>query len=174
MAETTWNINTHWVYPPTAAEYVHADIHSLDFYGNTLYAGCDGGIFKTEDFGDNWIDLSAGIVNTQFYRMGGYPGDPGLIVAGAQDNGSMRLKDDVWTQVFGADGMEAAIDYNNPDIMYVCYQNGGLLKSINGGNNFFDIAPSSGAWITPYLLDPINPERLYAGYNPLYVSEKWR
>lgn len=167
----SWNINTHWVYPPSAAEYVHADIHSLDFYGNTLYAGCDGGLFKTDDFGANWIDLSAGIVNTQFYRMGGYPGDPGLVLAGAQDNGSMRLADSVWTQVFGADGMEAAIDYSNPDNMYVCYQFGGLLKSTDGGDSFFDIAPSSGAWITPYLLDPSDPQRLYAGYNPLYVSD---
>ena len=37
-----WDIIAYWYYPETSVPYVHADIHSLDFYGSVLYSGSDG------------------------------------------------------------------------------------------------------------------------------------
>ena len=41
---------------------------------------------------------------------------------------------------------------------------GALSKSNNGGDSWNDIAPASdGAWVTPFTLDPSNPNRIVAG-----------
>jgi hypothetical protein len=165
--------NTYWVYPPSQYGYVHADIHSLDFYGNILYSGADGGIFKSTNFGANWIDISEGMSTTQFYRFGGTPQDPNLLIGGTQDNGSNVYKDGVWTHVLGADGMEGAVDPTNTAIMYCSRQNGGLNRSTDGGNNFVPIyggITGSGGWVTPYILDPVNPATIYTGFQDIWKS----
>ena len=163
----TWANKSYWIYQGTPA-YTHADIHALDFYGTVLYVGSDGGFFKSADGGTTWTDLSTGLGITQIYRIGGYPANANLVYAGAQDNGSNRYSGtNTWTHVLGADGMETAIDYTNSNIVYVCIQNGGLRKSTNGGSNFSSITSGiteGGAWVTPYVLDPVNPQILYAGY----------
>ena len=168
-----WEIVGYWYYPNTSVPYVHADIHALDFYGSDLYAGSDGGLWVTSNGGMNWTDLSAGLVTTQFYRMGGYPGDPGLIITGAQDNGTNRYRNNAWVHVRGADGMEAAINYNNPDTMYCCIQNGGLYRSEDGGDSFQSIKNEineDGNWVTPYVLHPTNPQTLFAGYVNVWTT----
>ncbi len=169
----TWTLNGYWYYPNQDYPYVHADIHALDFYGNTLYAGTDGGLWKTDDSGQNWEDLSFGLVTTQFYRMGGYANDRGMVIAGAQDNGTLLLDNGTWTHVYGSDGMEAAINYNNPDTMYASYYNGGLMRSEDGGQSFHGITDDiteSGAWVTPYVLHPQNPQILFAGFENVWKS----
>ena len=70
-----------------------------------------------------------------------------------------------WSAVRGGDGMECAIDPTNPNIMYSTVYYGALSKSNNGGDSWNDIAPANdGAWVTPFTLDPSNPNRIIAGY----------
>ncbi len=177
----TFTISSHWFLGPNVVPYVHADIHSLDFHGDILFAGTDGGVWNTADKGLTWTDISFGLATTQFYRIGGYPDDASLVIGGTQDNGTNLLNGDQWTHVLGADGMEASIDHSNPDIMYACIQVGGLRKSVNGGNSFTNIRPGgagSGGWVTPHVMDPNNAEVIYAGYQNLWQSENggnsWR
>ncbi len=168
----TWEINTHWVIN-SPQEYSHADIHSLDFYGTDLYAGTDGGVFFTEDFGDHWRDLSEGLQITQFYRLSGYAGNDSLIFAGAQDNGNNRYRDGGWSHVLGGDGMESIIDYSNSDIVYASWQRGGINKSTDGGDNFTFITSDiteTGRWVTPFVMHPENPQTLYAGFSSLWKT----
>jgi photosystem II stability/assembly factor-like uncharacterized protein len=168
-----WVLNTYWVWPPSISSYVHADIHSLDFVGTTLYSGCDGGLFNTSNWGVNWTDITAGMSTTQFYRIGGTPQNASLIYGGTQDNGSNRYDNGVWTHVLGADGMEAAIDYSNSNTVYVCIQNGGLRRSLNGGVGFSNIVGNitgSGAWVTPYVIHPQVPQTIFAGYQDIWKS----
>ena len=48
---------------------------------------------------------------------------------------------------------------------------GALSKSNNGGSSWNDIAPASdGAWVTPFTLDPSNPNRIVAGYQEVWES----
>lgn len=169
----SWDLNAYWFYPEQAYPYVHADIHALDFHGNVLYAGSDGGIFQTSDGGEVWTDISAGLANTQFYRFGGYPYNENLLIGGTQDNGTNLMNGPVWTHVLGADGMEALIDYSNPNILYACIQNGGLSKSLNGGLSFNSITNNitgNGAWVTPYVMDPQDPQILYAGFGEVWKT----
>ena len=161
-------------YWPTGSNYryVHADIHTLDFYGNRLFCGSDGGIFESTNSGASFADLTTGLQHSQFYRIGA-SSDPSIIMAGAQDNGCYLLKNGTWTHVTGADGMECIVDYSNTNIMYSTSQNGSVYKSTNGGNSFSGITGSigeNGAWVTPFTLDPVNSSTIYLGYSEVWKS----
>ncbi|RLD65601.1 MAG: glycosyl hydrolase, partial [Bacteroidetes bacterium] len=171
-AGSSWSIATHWVYDQYNPQfYSHADIHYLQFFGNTLWCGSDGGVFKSTD-GSSFTDLSNGLEISQFYAMGGSEIDPNMIVAGAQDNGSNLLKNGSWTHLFGADGMEALINHTNTNNLYVTYQYGGLLRSDDGGDNFYNVAPDTvgGGWITPYLMHPSASGVMYAAYRKVFKT----
>ena len=167
-----FTINCHWTYPPLY-EYVHADIHTIDFYGGALYCGSDGGLFRSTNLGGTWNQIDQGMQIMQIYRMGGTPQNPNLLISGAQDNGSNVMNGSQWTHVYGADGMEASIDPTDPLTMYCETQFGGVLKSTDGGLNFNGITGSingSAAWVTPHLLDPTNPNIVYIGYEDVWKS----
>ena len=172
-AGATWSIKSHWVFPASVG-YTHADIHSLDVIGGRLFCGSDGGLYVSDAGGASWTDLSAGLDIMQFYRLGGSELIPELIVAGAQDNGSNRYLNGQWTHVFGADGMEAAVDPEDPQILYSTSQNGGLRRSDNNGvdwNQISDWIPDEGAWVTPFALDATWPGRILAGYRNVWASD---
>ena len=168
-----FNISSHW-YGADGIEYAHADQHILKFNpsNNILYAGNDGGLYKTENNGQNWTDISDGLQITQFYKIGISQSDYGLLLGGTQDNGTLRgNSQNDWDAVRGGDGMECAIDPTNPSIMYSELYYGDIAISTNGGQNWDNIAPDSdGAWITPYEIDQNNPNRIVIGYDVLYES----
>lgn len=171
---SSWTTVDNWS-SYTAPNYVHADKHTAIFYpGSTtdILVGTDGGIFKTTNGGTNWSDLSNGLAIAQIYRLGTTPQNTDLVISGWQDNGCNKWDGTNWTRVYGADGMEAAIDYTNENTMYEEYQYGGLQRSTNGGTSWSYIAPSSGFWLTPFIIDPVNSSRLYYGaFGSLYKSD---
>ena len=168
-----WSINAHWLYPTTSPiQYVHADHHFMEFIGSVLYAGCDGGIYKSTDGGINWTDKSTGLSISQFYRIGGAKNDPGLFMAGAQDNGSILRQNGQWSQIIGADGMEVAIDPVNTANIFGAIQYGSIFRSTDGGltNELLNDSTvnESGDWVTPFMLDPANHNRFYVGYTNVW------
>ncbi|MEO5570193.1 MAG: T9SS type A sorting domain-containing protein [Bacteroidia bacterium] len=168
----SWNTITDWNGFPSP-DYTHADHHAIEFFpgSNTnVFVVNDGGIFKTTNGGTVWTDITAGIGISQFYRFANDQTDPSLIYAGAQDNGTDRYNGTSWDRVFGADGMECMIDFNNSNNVYVAYQGGGLQKSTDGGVSFTGIAPCGGDWTTPYEMSPINPDHIYSACYDIYES----
>lgn len=168
---SSWINTSFWIEGTPGAGYTHADIHEMVYNGNTLYCGSDGGIYRSTNSAGSWTDLSSGLAITEFYRFGGTPQNSNKFIAGAQDNGTNIMQapipDLTMEHVFGADGMEAAIDYTNGNTMYMAYQQGQIQRSINAGNNWTLIAPTNlgtGNWVTPYVLHPTNPNTLLAGY----------
>ena len=168
-----WEISSHW-FGGDGVEYAHADQHILKYNKATgvLYAGNDGGLYKSENNGENWTDISDDLQITQFYKIGISQTDYGLLLGGTQDNGTLRCNSqNDWDAVRGGDGMECAIDPNDPTRMYSSVYYGAISISTNGGQNWDDIAPDSdGAWVTPYQIDQNNPNRIVAGYNVVYES----
>ena len=165
-----WTPSSNW-YWGSGYGYTHADIHSLDFYNNRLYCGSDGGVFYSDDLGQNWNNLSSGLGITEFYRIAGSDAYPDLLLAGAQDNGCNKYLNNFWTHIYGADGMECAIDYSDTNTLYISTQGGAIQKSTDGGNNFTDISVYDyGNWTTPYLIHPSNHEMIFAGYSDVYKS----
>ncbi|MFN4300095.1 MAG: VPS10 domain-containing protein [Thermaurantimonas sp.] len=171
---SSFSINSHWVYTNQNVPYVHADIHFLGFYNGALYAGCDGGIFRTTNGGQSWTDLSFGLNITQIYRLGTSHTHPQIIHFGSQDNGSMRrFPGGSWRQAFGADGMEAVIDYTTPAIAVISFQNGGLLLTMDGGNSFTTFmngVNQPSGWITPFVIHPTDPQRWLVGRRSVWET----
>ena len=142
---------------------------------NISILGNDGGMNISTNAGVSWgphIQIPA----TQFYEIGLDASNSLAAYGGTQDNGTNRTLDgglDNWQHIFGGDGFYVIVDFTDPDIIYAESQNGGLGKSTDGGNNFFDATNGiSGSeptnWSTPVIMDPNANLILYYGTNYLY------
>jgi len=176
---SSFNIIAHW-YGASGTPYVHADIHDLIYLpgsGTTIWAGCDGGAFRTTNNGTSWSDRSAGLQIGQLYRFSNSATNTSLNLSGWQDNGTNRVNGTSWSRVIGGDGMECIIDHSNANIMYGELYYGDIRKSTNGGNSFSNIVSSGGSgvnsngnWVTPYIMHPTNANTLLVGKDNLYRS----
>jgi hypothetical protein len=163
VAETAWSL-------PNAIGYNHADVHVLEWVGNAIYSGSDGGIFRSTDNGDNWTDLSNGLGVRQFYRIANAVTNQALVTGGAQDNGSSILKASGWIDWLGADGMDCVVSPLNADYIWGTSQYGSLYRTTNGGTSYAGISePASGNWVTPLAIESTS-NSIYAGWNDVYKS----
>jgi photosystem II stability/assembly factor-like uncharacterized protein len=138
---------------PNQAAYTHADIHNLRFLDGKLFCGSDGGIYVSENGGASFDDLTEGLAIGQFYRIAVASQNSSLMAGGLQDNGGYARTNDTWHCYYGADGMEIAMDPNDPNKIYGLIQfGGGPYVSNNGGVSLSNGngAPENGNWITPF------------------------
>ncbi|WP_242134288.1 T9SS type A sorting domain-containing protein [Aestuariivivens marinum] len=172
-------------FQPASASYSHADIHLLRFYDGVLFAGTDGGFYKTTDGGTNFMDLTDGMQIGQFYRLSVSKESSNKMVGGLQDNGGYALNNSYWQVYYGADGMDTAINHNNSDTIYGFIQYGSNLyisNSAGASNDAYVPAPvdetgendSGGNWVTPLSMN--RDGELYAGYSSLYklCGTEWK
>ncbi len=169
-----WTITSRWSYYGNDSVYAHADIHSLDFYGDELYCGSDGGVF-VKDTADVWRDLSATLNISQIYKMSNSQLDEKYLSIGTQDNGTNYYRNGTWHHVYGADGMQTIIDPYSTDVIYVSSQNGNFRKSTDGGENFDGIfSPGDygdyGDWVTPFEMAGSNNQSLVIACSDIYRS----
>lgn len=101
--------------------YVHADFHNLYFNGTTLYANNDGGIYKTEDYGNSWTELSAGLAIMQFYEIDVLNDE---YIGGSQDNGTNggNVASTSVHQLLGGDGFAGVWHTGDNTIQYISTQ----------------------------------------------------
>jgi len=175
-------------------EIIHRDVWALLWVpagsGYTLYVGCDGGVYKTSDDAQTFSDANGGLGSMQFYGGAVGPGaDPSLILGASQDNGASLSSGTGWSGVVGGDIVSTAVDPQSPQIMYAMHNYGQIMKSDNGGRTWEEatngIAPRSPAlstgdgvvpeldgarWDAPLVMDPTNPQILYAGFHHLWKS----
>jgi photosystem II stability/assembly factor-like uncharacterized protein len=157
---------------------VHVDYHSLVYAPsdpNTLFIGCDGGIYKSPDNGVSFVNLNNGISTIQFYRIASHLENENIMIGGAQDNWTAITFDlnsmNPWVAVSDGDGMECFFDYDDPDnIVYSSSQYGRLRKSTNGGNSFTTILNIGGFFMTHFFMHPTNHLYLYYANNKVYRS----
>lgn len=141
---------------------------------DAIYFCNDGGVFKYNINSATWQDLSNGLKITQYYDISVSQTNANIISGGSQDNGSMyRNAAGTW-QAFAStgDGMNTEIDPTNENIRYWEYQYGGFRRYQNGTNT--NVSPPSkdgtGAWETPFQIDPNNTSRIVIGYDLIYAS----
>ena len=169
-----WVQQTFWSSPFTQS-YIHADIHQLRHINGTFYASTDGGIYRSTDKGVNFTSITDGIQNSQFYRIAVSEADDQAMIGGLQDNGGMTFdQNGNWFNYYGADGMDTAIDPQDPNLMYGFTQFGGsLYGTTNAGvssNVFEGGAASGGNWITALVAN--SQGVLYAAYGRLFSIDK--
>lgn len=168
---------------------VHQDTHVLVYdpaNGNRFWVGGDGGIWRTDDGGSNFVNLNSDLNITQFYDIAVDPVNPKNILGGAQDNSSSMTKGNkVWeVTIVTGDGFMNLVDPLNPDILYqTSYPSGGLpslVRSSNGGTWWTWLSGSglgSGEpwpWVTPLAISS-NPAgdhtHVFIGSNRIYRSD---
>ena len=149
---------------------LHWDHHALEYEpgsNSNLWAGTDGGVWKSTDDGATWISRREGVNTYQFYDIGVAQSDPAATLGGTQDNGVPgRVTVDTWfTSNLFADGFVTSVDPGNAQIIYSEWQFGNHVKSTDGGESWFDIqsglGASTGEWLAPTDLDPSNANRLF-------------
>ncbi len=156
----------------------HVDNHALAFNPSnalSMIDGNDGGIYRSNDGGNNWAGLLE-MPNTQFYEIGLDYNNPQKLYGGTQDNYTVRTQTgnlDDWEPLIGGDGFYVIVDYTNPDIIYAESQWGYLQKSTNGGNDFYNARNGINSneptnWSTPVVMDPADHNILYYCTNRIY------
>lgn len=157
---------------------IHVDFHALEFQPGsprTFYIASDGGIYRSQDLGNTFDRLDAGLVTTQFYNgFSNSVQDPLKSLGGLQDNGTYKFVGiDNWVYENGGDGSWTAIDPTNDDILYVSSQYLRISKSTNGGASFNTVSPpevGAVSFIAPFVLAPNSPTTIYAGRSRVYKS----
>lgn len=168
-----WSLKTHWS-GASGVQTVHADKHVLTFQGSNLWEGNDGGLYVSSNGGNNWTNKTDGITHSLQYRIGVSQSDD-KVITGLQDNGTKLLNGSTWNDVLGGDGMDCTIHQNTSKVMFGEFYNGSIYRSMNGGSSFGSInehitGSPTGAWVTPYLLDPSNNNTMYIGFGDVYRS----
>ena len=163
---------------------VHPDVHDIvcsTSDPNKAYILTDGGLYRTDDFGDNFYECTDGYVTSQAYigSVSAQNGD--LMLTGLQDNNTLRYDGSVyWTPVVGGDGSFNAIDPITDQFQYASLQYLNVAKSIDGGMSFntfilqnssSPFGGNSSAFIAPFVLAASNSSVIYAGGDSLYRSD---
>lgn len=149
---------------------IYVDNHAMFLHptNGTILHGNDGGLYRSNDMGNNWTKIN-NLPLTQFYAIDVDYLNPQRIYGGNQDNNTIRTwtgNHNDWERILGGDGMYCLVDYTNSNIIYAESQWGNLTRSDDGGNSFSYIASWSGDrtnWSSPYVMHPTSPQTLYFG-----------
>ena len=152
---------------------VHPDNHAFAFQpGNslTVYAGNDGGIYKSTDGGANWSDtINEGPCITQFEFIDDHPASDAVVFGGTQDNGTEQFRNSpVFTHADDGDGGYCAIDRLQPRNVISTYYGASPKRSTDGGRfeTWFDVSPGitgTPLFYPPLTLDQTNPNNIALG-----------
>jgi hypothetical protein len=136
---------------------IHPDQHAIAFdptNANVVYIGNDGGLFVSNNRGTNWTSLNNGLGITEIEYMAQDFGSSRFLLAGTQDNGSIRyVGSSAWQHVQDGDGGDCGVNRANPDVCYHTFFGMGMERSTAKG------AKGTWSWIGP---------NVPAGYNALF------
>jgi len=143
----------------------HADIHTLVHSpgdSDSLWVGCDGGLFLNRDPRGTGIFKSRnnGLSCLCSNFFGQHPTDPGVLFCGLQDNGTARASGGpIWKNVNGGDGGYCVINWADPSQVLV-FANGFVYRATDGGQSHDSWTSTEFPWAT--MTEPMTGP----GYNP--------
>jgi photosystem II stability/assembly factor-like uncharacterized protein len=142
---------------------IHPDQHTMAFDAqdaNVIYAGNDGGIFRSPDAGESWQSLNAGLAISEVEYLTQRPDEALWLLAGLQDNGTIRRETATeWAQIRLGDGGDCGTNMADPDVCFHSYYYMYMERSSHRGD------PDSWQNITP----PDNDQLLKLFYPPVEV-----
>lgn len=177
-AGANFSVCGHWV-GAGGADDVHADQHAGEFNnsGRTLFSGNDGGIYFSKNGGKTWNNISSGIQNSQIYRISVAKNIPNMSAQGYQDNGSAMHQNDDFFTYWGGDGMDCAVDPTDDKYVFGSYVMGSIYRQYDRrlsrdiAANGLNSVNEGGGWLTPFVLQEGNPNRMFAGYVNVWRSD---
>ncbi|GAA0721689.1 hypothetical protein GCM10009105_32240 [Dokdonella soli] len=172
-----------------SAQRVHQDTHVVRFSSSNskrVWIGSDGGLWRSDDLGGNYTNLSDGLNIAQYYDIALDPRNPDRVYGGAQDDASqVRSDGDNWAvTVQTGDGFMNAVENaigadNGRRVFQNSYPDDTSMPSVNlsanyGAPNTFDSLATNGIgskepfpWVTPMA---VTQGMLFIGSNYLYRS----
>jgi photosystem II stability/assembly factor-like uncharacterized protein len=169
----TWTVTNVGgsIHPDNHAFASHPTAHS------TIYAGNDGGIYKSTNGGTSWSDLiNEGLAITQFEFIGQHPTSDAYVIGGTQDNGTEIFRNHpVFYHSDDGDGGMAGVDATDPRNVIHTYYNPSPQRSTQGGKfgTFSSIAAGlvgSSLFYPPYAYDDTNSQNLAFGTNRINLD----
>jgi len=132
------------------ADYVHADIHDIRFYGSDLWVACDGGIFYSSDGGTNFQRRMLGIEGTDFWGFGagGWTGS-NVMLGGTYHNGTLLKDNDTyingWVSTDGGDGYRGFVhpQYDRRALSDYGYKTLSGDRTVSNGNASWSRQPNA-------------------------------
>jgi hypothetical protein len=161
---------------------IHPDQHSIAFepgHPATIYAGNDGGIYRSNDRGINWVHCNNGLQVTEFEYIAHNIGISRWMIGGTQDNGTNRWTGPpTWEHVGDADGGDCGVNRANPQIVFHTRQNWTLFRSTTGGGfgSWTNVTPARpagegvGLFYPPFECSTTTGDTIAMGGQSLYVS----
>ena len=157
-----------------AANYIHVDHH--DIISNPknpdkVYISTDGGLYRSNDFGETFFRCQSGYVTTQFYStLANSKTDSVMILGGVQDNGVVRFGGTTnWYRSASGDGMMCYINPLNNNSVIACNQYLEISKSYSRGdqNTWTIVYPASSStvanFVAPLASCPSDTSVFYGG-----------
>jgi len=139
----SWTRITHWA--GSGSPYVHADFHNMYYLNSTLFACNDGGVYKTNNNGSSWIDLSNDLNIMQFYHIDFYDN---TWLGGTQDNGthSANYGNLTSSELHGGDGFGCTWHNSDHSIQFMTSQSDIVRRQ--AGTNLFINQVANAFWFT--------------------------
>ena len=129
---------------------------------NIIYAGTNGGVFKTIDWGSNWSAINSGLTSTHVWALAIDPSNTSVLYAGTEE-GLFKSTDG------GRNWRTSGLLYGGVDALAIdpsdnstIYQGTlvGVFKSADGGETWSNCGLSYE--ITALAIDPSNTSIIYA------------
>lgn len=154
--------------------YIHPDVHDVKYHPSSgwLYAATDGGMFRSNDDGATWTDISQGIATTQFYKGAGFEGNSALFLGGAQDNGVLYRPNITsnFRFVLCCDGFESVFYPNDATKAYAAMNTSVFRLNLNGGGT--GISPwVNDKWFINVATHPTDGNVVYVGADSICRSD---
>jgi hypothetical protein len=120
----------------------HADCHSLEFTPDdpqSLWIGCDGGVFLTADARGTarFESRNTGLATLTMNHLGVHPSEDAVLFCGTQDNGHARYSgEECWLHAVWGDGGYAVIHPRNPNRILTTYTYNDVNRAEDGGQGY--------------------------------------
>jgi hypothetical protein len=161
---------------------IHPDQHAIAFASgapSTVYAGNDGGVFRSDDRGITWRHCNNGLAISEYEYLAQDIGSPRRLLGGTQDNGTNRFTgSSTWEHVQDGDGGDCSSNRSNSAIVFHTFQNGAAERSTTGGawGSWTNVTPpravgeGPGLFYVPFESSATNGDTVAMGGLALYVS----
>ena len=131
----TWTQLTDWW------DQLHTDMHGIKFhpnFPNKLFNINDGGVWLSNDAGDNWVPKSDELGATEIYHASQSPIKRDMISIGTQDNGELYFNSNTWRTNRGGDWTsKSSFDYLTNNVVY--YYETGDRRPVNSSETSYNL-----------------------------------
>jgi photosystem II stability/assembly factor-like uncharacterized protein len=165
----------------SSGDSIHPDQHAIAFEPgnpNTIYVGCDGGLFRSANRGINWSSCNNGLVISEIEYLAQDFGNVRYILAGTQDNGTeLWTGSSTWTHVADGDGGYCGVNRTNPHTVFHTFFGMSPERSTTGGGfgSWTGIAPpvppgEGSAFYPPFDCSASGGDTIGIGGDAVYMS----